>query len=112
MLLEVQTSEVTSRGIELEAVANVLPGLKVTGSFTNFDIFVSKDVNPALIGTVPTNTPSEIASAWADYTFQSGRLAGFGFGGGVRYNGISYADTANSLVCPLMFWETLRFITK
>ncbi len=72
----------------------------MTGSFTNFDIFVSKDVNPALIGTVPTNTPSEIASAWADYTFQSGRLAGFGFGGGVRYNGISYADTANSLVVP------------
>ena len=99
-LLSVQTGEVTSRGIELEAVANVLPGLKVTGTFTSFDIFVSKDLNPALIGTVPTNTPSEIASVWGDYTFQSGPLAGFGFGAGIRYNGISYADTANSLVVP------------
>jgi iron complex outermembrane receptor protein len=100
VLQSVQTGEVTSRGIELEAVANVAPGLKVTAAFTNFDIFVSKDLNPALIGTVPTNTPSEIASLWGDYTFQTGQLTGFGFGAGVRYNGISYADTANTLVVP------------
>jgi iron complex outermembrane receptor protein len=99
-LQQIQTGEVTSRGIELEAVANVMPGLKVTGAFTNFHIFVSKDLNPALIDTVPTNTPSEIASLWGDYTFQSGQLTGFGFGAGVRYNGVSYADTANSLVVP------------
>jgi iron complex outermembrane receptor protein len=99
-LQSIQTGEVTSRGIELEAVANIMPGLKAVGSFTNFHIFVSNDLNPALINTVPTNTPSEIASLWGDYTFQSGPLTGFGFGAGVRYNGISYADTANSLVVP------------
>jgi iron complex outermembrane receptor protein len=99
-LQSVQTGEVTSRGIELEAVANVTSELKVTGSFTNFHIFVSKDLNPALIDTVPTNTPSTIASLWGDYTFKTGPLTGFGFGAGVRYNGISYADTANSLVVP------------
>jgi len=37
---------------------------------------------------------------WGDYTFKTGPLTGFGFGAGVRYNGISYADTANSLVVP------------
>ena len=99
-LQSIQTSEVTSRGIELEAVANITSELKVTGSFTNFHIFVSKDDNPALIDTVPTNTPSTIASLWGDYTFKTGPLTGFGFGAGVRYNGISYADTANSLVVP------------
>ena len=108
-LQSVQTGEVTSRGIELEAVANVMPGLKVTGAFTNFHIFVSKDLNPALIGTVPTNTPSEIASAWADYTFQTGPLAGFGLGAGVRYNGVSYADTANGLVVPYYVLGDLAF---
>jgi iron complex outermembrane receptor protein len=95
-----QTGEVTSRGIELEAVANVTPELKVVGSFTNFHIFVSKDLDPTLIGTVPTNTPSTMASLWGDYTFKTGPLTGFGFGAGVRYNGISYADTANTLVVP------------
>ncbi len=99
-LQSIQTGEVTSRGIELEAVANVTPELKVVGSFTTFHIFVSKDLDPALIDTVPTNTPSTIASLWGDYTFKTGPLTGFGFGAGVRYNGISYADTANTLVVP------------
>jgi iron complex outermembrane receptor protein len=100
VLLQIQTGEVTSRGIELEAVANVTPELKMTAAFTNFHIFVSKDLNPALIGTVPTNTPSELASLWGDYTIRSGQLTGLGFGAGVRYNGISYADAANTLVVP------------
>jgi iron complex outermembrane receptor protein len=100
ILLQIQTGEVTSRGIELEAVANVTPELKVTAAFTNFHIFVSKDLNPALIDTVPTNTPSELASLWGDYTIKSGQLTGLGFGAGIRYSGISYADTANTLVVP------------
>ena len=78
-LQSVQTGEVTSRGIELEAVANVTPELKVTGWFTNYRLFVSKDLNPLLIGTVPTNTPTTIASLWADYTFKTGPLTGFRF---------------------------------
>ena len=57
-----QTGEVTSRGIELEAVANVTPELKITSFFTNFRLFVSKDLNPLLISTVPTNTPTTMAS--------------------------------------------------
>jgi iron complex outermembrane receptor protein len=100
ILLSIQTGEVTSRGVELEGVANVTPELKVTSSFTKFHIFVSEDLNPALVGTVPTNTPSELASLWGDYTFKTGPLTGFGFGAGVRYNGVSYADTANTLQVP------------
>ena len=98
--LQTQNGEVTSRGLELEAVANVTPGLKVVGSFTTYDLFISKDLNPALVGKAPTNTPQQMASAWADYTFQEGPLSGFGFGGGVRYVGSSFADTANLLSVP------------
>jgi iron complex outermembrane receptor protein len=97
--LQSQNGEVTSRGLELEAVANVTPGLKVVGSFTTYDLFISKDLNPALVGKAPT-TPQQMASAWADYTFQEGPLSGFGFGGGVRYVGSSFADTANLLSVP------------
>jgi iron complex outermembrane receptor protein len=96
-LLSIQNGEVTSRGLELEAVANLVPGFKVTGSFTTYNIFVSKDLNSALIGTVPVATPKQLASGWADYTFQDGVLRGFGFGGGIRYVGSSFADTANTL---------------
>ncbi len=99
-LISIQNGEVTSRGVELEAAANPLPGLKFVSTFTAFNIFVSKDLNPAIVGTVPTNTPDRVGSVWADYTLQSGPLAGLGFGGGVRYVGASFADTANTLAVP------------
>jgi iron complex outermembrane receptor protein len=99
-VVQTQNGEVTSRGLELEAVANLAPGFKVTGSFTTYNLFVSKDLDPSLVGTVPTNTPRQLASGWADYTFQEGALRGFGFGGGVRYVGSSFADTANTLPVP------------
>ncbi|WP_394566421.1 TonB-dependent siderophore receptor [Bradyrhizobium sp. 31Argb] len=101
--LQTQNGEVTSRGVEAEVVANVMPGLKVTGSFTTYNLFISKDLNPALIGKAPTNTPQNVASTWADYTFQDGPLRGFGFGGGLRYIGESFADTANTLTVPAVF---------
>lgn len=99
-LQSIQSGEVTSRGIELEAIATLQPGFKVIGSFTSYDLFVSKDLNTALIGTVPTNTPRQLTSFWSDYTFQDGYLRGLGFGGGIRYVGSSFADTANLLSVP------------
>jgi iron complex outermembrane receptor protein len=100
VLLQNQTGEVTSRGIELEAVANVTSELKLIGAFTGYHLFTSKDLDPSLIGKTPTNTPEVMASGWADYTFREGPLTGFGFGGGVRYVGSSWADTANTLEVP------------
>lgn len=99
-VLQAQNGEQTSRGLELEAVANVMPGLKVIGTYTNYDLFISKDGDPTLVGKVPFATPRQIATAWMDYTFQDGPMRGFGFGGGVRYVGSSFADAANTLVVP------------
>jgi iron complex outermembrane receptor protein len=96
-LQSIQNGEQTSRGLELEAVANLAPGFKVLGSFTTYNIFVSKDGDSTIIGKAPVATPSQLASGWADYTFQNGWLRGFGFGGGVRYVGGSFADAANTL---------------
>ncbi|MEZ2142095.1 TonB-dependent siderophore receptor [Bradyrhizobium sp. DN5] len=98
--LQNQTGEVTSRGIELEAVANATKELKFIGAFTAYHLFTSKDLNPALVGKTPTNTPEMLVSGWADYTFKEGLLTGFGFGGGVRYVGSSWADQANTLEVP------------
>ncbi len=99
--LTTQTGEVTSRGIELEAVANLAPGLKVARLVHQLpSVHQRRTANPALIGQTPTNTPQQLASGWADYTFQDGWLRGFGFGGGVRYVGASFADQANTLAVP------------
>ncbi|UWU80816.1 TonB-dependent siderophore receptor [Bradyrhizobium huanghuaihaiense] len=99
-VLQTQTGEVTSRGIELEAVANATRELKLIGAFTAYHLFNSRDLDPSLVGKTPTNTPEMLVSGWADYTFKDGPLEGFGFGGGVRYIGASWADTANTLEVP------------
>lgn len=95
-----QTGEVTSRGIELEAVADLTPEFKMMASFTSYHLFNTKDPDSSLIGKTPPNTPQQVASAWGDYTIKNGRFTGLGFGAGVRYRGASYADLANQFLVP------------
>ena len=101
VLLQNQTGEVTSRGIELEAVANATKELKLIGAFTSYHLFTSKDLDQSARSARRRPTRREmLISGWADYTFKDGPLEGFGFGGGVRYVGSSWADTANTLEVP------------
>lgn len=99
-LLSVQTGEVRSTGMEFEAVANVLPGLNVIGAYTVYDLDTTKNLDPTLIGKVLTNTPERFGGLFADYTIQTGLLRGFGFGGGVRFVGRSFADGLNTFRVP------------
>ena len=46
------------------AVSNLRPSpirarAQMVGAFTTYDLFISKDANPALIGQTPTNTPQQ-----------------------------------------------------
>jgi iron complex outermembrane receptor protein len=93
----VQTGEVNSKGFEFEAFVKFLPGLNVIAAYTVSDLKITASTNGD-VGKVPLLAPQTMASAYADYTFQSGVLAGFGFGAGVRYNGPTYADTLNTIV--------------
>jgi iron complex outermembrane receptor protein len=92
-------------------VANPLPGLKMTAAYTVYDIKTTEDLNPTNIGKAPTGVPDQFGSVWADYTFQSGVLRGFGFGAGVRYVGDSWADPANTLSVPAytLFDATIHY---
>ncbi|MBC7801179.1 MAG: TonB-dependent siderophore receptor [Gemmatimonadaceae bacterium] len=112
----IQTGEVRSRGIELEAKASLAQGLDVVGSFTYLDAEVTQSTNTAAInrgivgnrtttrpekGTVPVGVPGLLASAFATYTVQPDRaLQGLAIGGGVRYVGANWGDTANTLRVP------------
>lgn len=94
-----QVGEVTTKGLELEAVADPLPGLSLTASASFYDIEIT-DGTELDKGNRPTATPETMASVYADYTLQAGTLAGLGFGAGVRYAGSSFADRANSAEVP------------
>ena len=100
LFAQVQNGEVTSRGFELSMTTNLTPEFKMVGSVSSYDLFISQDVNAALLGKRPVAMPTRLASLWGDYTFRTGWLAGFGFGGGVRHVGDSFADQANTLAVP------------
>ncbi|MCC0808866.1 TonB-dependent siderophore receptor [Methylobacterium sp. W2] len=91
--------EVRSRGVEVQAVANLAEGLNLVGAFTAYDLQTIKG-NADQVGLTPTRIPEVLASVFADYTIPTGDLRGFGFGGGVRYIGRSFADVANTLTVP------------
>lgn len=94
-----QSGEIRSRGAELSLTASPARGLTLTAAATAFQIETLTGDADA-IGNRPTATPERLASAFADYRFGSGPLAGLGGGLGVRFTGRSFADTENTLEVP------------
>lgn len=96
----VQTGQVTSKGIEASAAANLTPAMKVIASYTWNDLETTKSTVAGAQGKTPTGMPEQMASLWADYSIQQGQLTSLGFGAGVRYVGKTWADTNNSIRVP------------
>lgn len=92
--LSVQTGEIRSRGIELEARGS-WQGFNFTAAYSYLDSEVTES-NGADLGKRPIEVPEHIAQGWLDYTVQEGALQGFGLGGGLRFIGASYDDAANT----------------
>ncbi|WP_261523219.1 TonB-dependent siderophore receptor [Burkholderia multivorans] len=94
----VQTGEVRARGIELSATGKVTPNLSLIASYAYQDVKVVQANDPTLNNwPVDIPRPRQMASLWADWTWHTGPLAGFGLGGGVRYQSASAGAADNSL---------------
>ncbi|QLK63282.1 TonB-dependent siderophore receptor [Enterobacteriaceae bacterium Kacie_13] len=96
----VQTGQITSKGIEASASANLTPEFKLIASYTWNSLETTKSNTPAAQGNTPTGMPEQMASLWGDYSIQSGPLTSLGFGAGVRYVGKTWADSANKIRVP------------
>lgn len=93
-----QLGAVRSRGFELEAAAEIAPGLLLSGAVTKLDVAVTDDIDPTLIGKTPYATVEDqvaLKLAWAP-----GQIDGLTLTGGVRWTGASWADNANTLKVP------------
>lgn len=90
----VQTGEVEVQGVELEAAARLYERLTLNLAYTYTDTEVTRS-NSGTLGKELVAVPDILASALLDYTFQTGGLAGFGAGLGVRYRGEQYGDALN-----------------
>ena len=98
--LQEQLGEVTSTGFELEGKVNLTQNWKLLGSYTYNDLEITDDLNSALIGNRPYLIPEHQASLWIDYMVTDGPLEGVTVGGGLRYQGESFADMANTAKVP------------
>lgn len=96
----IQTGQIRSRGVELEAHANVTADVKVIASYTYLNQEVTNTTTPSSLNKRPTIAPRNTASLWADYTFHRGPLRNFGLGSGVRYMSSSAGDAANTFTVP------------
>ncbi|KAJ9434179.1 iron complex outermembrane recepter protein [Candidatus Pantoea symbiotica] len=83
----IQSGEIRSRGVELEAKAALNANINMTASYTYTDAEYTEDTN--LKGKTPNQVPKHMASLWGDYTFHETALSGVTLGAGVRYVGES-----------------------
>jgi iron complex outermembrane receptor protein len=88
-----QVGEVKVQGLELEAVSELTPNIKLIASYTLAKSEVLKGDNK---GNRLQLMPEQQAALWTDYTWHTGILDGFGIGAGVRYTGNTYGDKANT----------------
>ncbi|MVT81553.1 ferrichrome porin FhuA [Pantoea agglomerans] len=86
-LFSVQSGEIRSRGVELEAKAALNANVNLTASYTYTDAEYTEDTQ--LKGKTPVQVPKHMASLWSDYTFHETALSGVTIGAGVRYVGES-----------------------
>jgi iron complex outermembrane receptor protein len=94
-IFSTQTGEVRVRGFELEAKAELMPGLDVTAAYAFLDSEVTKSNNPLEIGRPNTLTPRHEASAWVNYRVQAGALAGVRVAAGVRHVGEVFGEVSS-----------------
>ncbi len=83
----VQSGEIRSRGVELEAKAALNANVNLIASYTYTDAKYTKDNTYQVKPTV--EVPKHMASLWADYTFHETAVSGLTLGSGVRYVGSS-----------------------
>lgn len=99
-LYQVQTGEIRSRGLEIEARASLGGGLDLIGAYAYTQAEITRSNTPGVSGNEAPQVPRHLASAWAHYSFQDGPMRGLGLGAGLRYLSSTPGDEANSFRVP------------
>ena len=90
------TGGIQTRGVELDANGEVLPGLNVSASYT----FADNKFQDENFGTVPPALFRHKYSLYAVYELQKGGLEGLSIAGGIFGNGRSYIDRNGQISLP------------
>lgn len=91
-------SDQRSRGFEFDLIGALTPQINVIANYAYTDTVILKSIpQPATVGGPIGGVPSNMARLFMTYDFDSGPLAGFGFGGGLRYVDTSTAQFATTV---------------
>jgi iron complex outermembrane receptor protein len=101
-LFQVQTGEVTSKGIEFDVLGEILPGWNIIASASYIDARITRD-NVLPVGNFLDNIPQWTASLWTTYEIPTGSLKGWGVGLGLYYVAERSGDLANTFQLPSYF---------
>jgi iron complex outermembrane recepter protein len=88
---QIQTGEVVSKGIEVEASATLPGKLQILANFSYNDAKQTKTTDPIALGRPLDNVPKYNASLWATRPFDLGQGVELLLGGGVRYSGANWS---------------------
>lgn len=90
---QVQAGEFRSRGLELEARAEVSRALSMMAAYTYLDARISKS-NDGDVGARPHGVPRNSLAGWFNYILRGSDFDGLGTSLGVRYVGQAASDDA------------------
>ncbi|MBL7699785.1 MAG: TonB-dependent siderophore receptor, partial [Chitinophagaceae bacterium] len=82
-----KTGQVRSRGIELDLAGKINTNLYINANYSYSDAKITRDEDKSLIGLQNNGTAKNLANAWVKYQVNSGKLRGFGIGGGLQHTG-------------------------
>ncbi|WP_189577370.1 TonB-dependent siderophore receptor [Marinobacter zhanjiangensis] len=96
---QIQVGEVRSRGFELEASTQPIDNLLLSLAYTYQDVETS-EAPTDIEGNSVVWAPDQLVSAWADYGFVAGPLAGLTSDVGIRYIGEAALTSTGSRKVP------------
>jgi len=88
--------DLTSRGVELEAVSNLENGISLIASYAHMKVKINEGA-PGTEGNELSGVPNDTLSLFVKYQPQSGALENLSVMGGMRYIGTSYGNDANTI---------------
>lgn len=102
-----QTGEVRSRGLELEARADVTPNASLIASYAYVDARITDSTLANEIDQRSEDTPYHQAALWVDYRFAEFGLPQLRIGGGARYKGSTQASGIDSGMPPYTLFDAM-----
>lgn len=102
-----QTGEIRSRGLELEAKADVTPALSVIASYAYTDARITKSAIATEVGQRSEDTPYHQAALWTSYDFVNWGIPQLTVGAGARYKGTTQASGIDSAMPAYTLFDAM-----